>query len=170
MADIPGIIEGASEGAGLGLRFLRHVERNRVLLHVITVDPDPDRDPISDFDKLMQELAHFDESLVGRPMLVALSKTDLPEVKEAEADIKATIQQRGTKSSPSAPPTATAYKNSPWHWKKSSQSTQNQNRQHQTPDPPPKTAPTIIERNHTIPQLPSEFYLVVQAGIIDLLL
>ena len=80
LADIPGIIEGAAEGAGLGLRFLRHVERNRVLLHVITVDPDPERDPVEDFDKLQEELAKFSPTLAERPMLVAVSKTDLPEV------------------------------------------------------------------------------------------
>ena len=95
IADIPGIVEGAAEGTGLGLQFLRHVERTRVLLHLITHDPDPEREPVRDFDVLMAELARFDEELGKRPVLVALSKLDLPEVKEAEAGIKAAFEERG---------------------------------------------------------------------------
>ncbi|MBK6577902.1 MAG: GTPase ObgE [Sandaracinaceae bacterium] len=83
VADIPGIIEGASEGAGLGLRFLRHVERNRVLLHVITYDPDPSRDPVADYKTLLNEMATFDASLLERPAIVAFSKMDLLEAQEA---------------------------------------------------------------------------------------
>ena len=83
VADIPGIIEGAAEGAGLGLRFLKHVERTRVLLHLVTFDPDPERSPVADFDKLMGELHRFDAQLAERPMIVAVSKTDLPEAREA---------------------------------------------------------------------------------------
>lgn len=95
IADIPGIIEGASEGAGLGLRFLRHVERTRVLLHMVSVDPDPKRDPVLDFDRLMVELERFDASLLGRPMLVAVSKCDLPEAREAYEDVKRALEPRG---------------------------------------------------------------------------
>ena len=95
IADIPGIIEGASEGAGLGLRFLRHVERNRVLLHVLTVDPDPERDPIADFDKLIVEMEKFDPSLADRPMVVGVSKIDLPEVREALPEIQNALRERG---------------------------------------------------------------------------
>ncbi len=95
IADIPGIIEGASEGAGLGLRFLKHVERTRVLLHMITVDPDPKRDAIGDFDALMKELERFDPRLVARPMIVAVSKLDLPEVQEAFDSVKAELEVRG---------------------------------------------------------------------------
>ncbi len=95
IADIPGIIEGASEGAGLGLRFLKHVERTRVLLHMITVDPDPKRDAIDDFDALMKELERFDPRLVARPMIVAVSKLDLPEVQEAFDSVKAELEVRG---------------------------------------------------------------------------
>ncbi|MEM7447034.1 MAG: GTPase ObgE [Myxococcota bacterium] len=94
MADIPGIIEGASEGAGLGLRFLRHVERCRCLLHLITVDPDPARDPLADLDRLLVELECFDPALAKRPMIVGLSKTDLPEVRARSEEIHAALQRR----------------------------------------------------------------------------
>ena len=95
IADIPGIIEGASEGAGLGLRFLKHVERTRVLLHMVSVDPDPARDPLSDFDQLMTELRRFDASLLERPMLVAVSKCDLPEAEAAYEEVRAALEPKG---------------------------------------------------------------------------
>ena len=95
IADIPGIIEGAAEGAGLGHRFLRHVERNRVLLHVITLDPDPERDPIQDFDTLMDELRRFSPELATRPMIVAVSKTDLTDVREMLPVIEEEMKKRG---------------------------------------------------------------------------
>jgi len=95
IADIPGIIEGASEGAGLGLRFLKHIERTRVLLHMISVDPDPERDPITDFDTLVAELERFDARLLERPMIVAISKLDLPEAQEAIDQVKAELEGRG---------------------------------------------------------------------------
>lgn len=95
IADIPGIIEGAAEGAGLGLRFLKHVERTRVLLHMLSVDPNPGRDPVGDFERLMTELERFDPSLLERPMLVAVSKCDLPEAREAYAEVKTALGPRG---------------------------------------------------------------------------
>ena len=95
VADIPGIIEGAAGGAGLGLRFLKHVERTRVLLHMITVDPDPGRSPLRDFDALIKELEQFDPELLHRPMLVALSKMDLPEVRAAYPEVRAGLEARG---------------------------------------------------------------------------
>jgi len=95
IADIPGIIEGAAEGAGLGLRFLKHVERTRLLLHIITFDDDPERDPISDFDKLMDELRRFDEALASRPMVVALGKCDLPDVTELYNEVAEALKERG---------------------------------------------------------------------------
>lgn len=97
IADIPGIIEGASEGAGLGLRFLKHIERTRVLFHLLTIDPEPSREPLKDFDTLMEELRKFDADLATRPMLVGVSKTDLPEVKEALPKIKRGMKKRGHK-------------------------------------------------------------------------
>jgi GTP-binding protein len=95
IADIPGIIEGASEGAGLGLRFLKHVERTEVLLHMLSVDPDPERDPVADFDKLMGELGRFDPGLLERPMVVTVSKCDLPEAQEAYEEVRTALEPRG---------------------------------------------------------------------------
>lgn len=95
IADIPGIIEGASEGAGLGLRFLKHVERTEVLLHMLSVDPDPEREPVADFDALMAELGRFDPSLLERPMVVAVSKCDLPEAREAYEEVRQALEPRG---------------------------------------------------------------------------
>jgi GTP-binding protein len=95
IADIPGIIEGASRGAGLGLQFLKHVERTRVLLHMVSVDPDPEREPVADFEQLMIELERFDPSLVDRPMLVAVSKCDLPEARAAYEEVRAALEPKG---------------------------------------------------------------------------
>jgi GTPase len=95
IADVPGIIEGASEGAGLGLRFLRHLERTRVLLHLITVDPDPDRDPLQDYDVLLEEMHRFDAAMATRPQVVAMSKMDLPEVRDAFPHVRDAMAERG---------------------------------------------------------------------------
>jgi GTP-binding protein len=88
LADIPGLIPGASEGAGLGHRFLKHVERCRALLHLITLDPSEDREPFADYVALQQELEKFDPELAARPQLVAMTKADLPEVQEAYAKLR----------------------------------------------------------------------------------
>jgi len=95
VADIPGLIEGAAEGAGLGHRFLKHVERTRVLLHIVTLDPDPARKPLRDYDVLMRELERFDPELARRPMLVAVSKIDLPDVKKRVPAIRRGMKTRG---------------------------------------------------------------------------
>lgn len=76
IADIPGIIEGAHEGAGLGLRFLRHVERTRVLIHMLDLDSPPGRDPLEDYDRMNSELAAYSELLAAKPQIVALNKID----------------------------------------------------------------------------------------------
>jgi GTP-binding protein len=75
VADIPGIIEGAHEGHGLGIQFLRHIERTRLLVHLVDVS-ETGRDPINDFEVLMRELASFSESLAGKPMILCASKID----------------------------------------------------------------------------------------------
>jgi GTPase len=77
IADVPGLIRGAAEGKGLGLRFLRHLERTRVLLHVLAPDPDPERDPLADLDALEQELERYGPQFEGRPRVVALNKADI---------------------------------------------------------------------------------------------
>jgi GTP-binding protein len=78
IADIPGLIEGASEGAGLGHQFLRHVERCRVLLHIVeaTYTTGPDRSPLHDFDVINSELARYAPALAGKPQVVVLNKID----------------------------------------------------------------------------------------------
>ena len=81
MADIPGIIEGASEGAGLGIAFLRHIERTRLLLHVIDMSGLEGRDPIEDYEHINHELAAYGE-LKNRPQIVAANKMDIPEAEE----------------------------------------------------------------------------------------
>ena len=77
MADIPGIIEGAAEGAGLGHDFLRHIDRCRLLVHVVDVSGSEGRDPVEDFDTICAELHDYSVDLSNRPMIVAANKTDL---------------------------------------------------------------------------------------------
>ena len=94
MADIPGVIEGASEGAGLGHAFLRHVERCRLLVHVVDVAGSEGRDPVADFDAINRELAAFNPALAACPMLVAGNKCDLA-TDEQLAAFAAEMEKRG---------------------------------------------------------------------------
>ncbi|MDD6540565.1 MAG: GTPase ObgE [Firmicutes bacterium] len=77
MADIAGIIEGASEGAGLGFRFLKHIERTKVLIHVVDVSGSEGRNPIEDFDKINRELEQYNPALLRKPQIVAANKIDI---------------------------------------------------------------------------------------------
>jgi GTP-binding protein len=95
VADIPGLIPGAASGAGLGIRFLKHVERTRALLHLVAVDPGEGRDPIKDFDAINAELAAFDPKLAARPQIVAMTKADLPDSQEAYKKAKRRFSKRG---------------------------------------------------------------------------
>lgn len=81
MADIPGLVEGASEGVGLGLDFLRHVERTRLLLHVVDISGSEGRDPIADYEQINKELAQYGD-LSARPQIVVCNKCDIPEAEE----------------------------------------------------------------------------------------
>ena len=81
MADIPGLVEGASEGVGLGHAFLRHVERTRLLLHVLDVAGSEGRDPVEDFEQINRELENYGE-LANRPQIIVCNKTDLPDSEE----------------------------------------------------------------------------------------
>lgn len=81
MADIPGIVEGASEGVGLGIQFLRHVERTRLLLHVLDIAGSEGRDPVEDFERICDELVAYGD-LAERPQIVAANKMDLPGAQE----------------------------------------------------------------------------------------
>lgn len=99
VADIPGLIEGAAEGAGLGHRFLKHIERTRVLLILVSADPSPGRSLEHDLATLRGELERFDPQLAARPSLVAVSKLDLPEVQEALAEFTKTCASQGVEVS-----------------------------------------------------------------------
>lgn len=90
IADIPGLIEGAAEGAGLGIQFLKHLSRNRILLHLIDVAPfDPEADPATDARSIIEELRRFDEELVNRERWLVLNKMDLlpEEDRNAQAEL-----------------------------------------------------------------------------------
>ena len=82
MADIPGLIEGASEGAGLGHSFLRHIERTRILVHVVDISGSEDRNPIDDFNLINNEIYSYDEALKDLPMIVVANKMDMPGAEE----------------------------------------------------------------------------------------
>jgi GTP-binding protein len=79
VADIPGLIEGAHEGAGLGIRFLRHVERTRILVHVIDASALQENDPLGPYHTVNRELARYSDTLAQKPQLVVLNKLDVPE-------------------------------------------------------------------------------------------
>jgi len=95
MADIPGLIKDAHKGAGMGDRFLRHIERTRILLHL--VDPSPDLEPDSEtrFQIIMDELASYQGNLTATPMLAVITKLDLPENREPAAHLRAALERRG---------------------------------------------------------------------------
>ncbi|KDA06258.1 GTPase CgtA [Microbacterium sp. CH12i] len=101
VADVPGLIEGASEGRGLGLEFLRHVERCYALLHVLDCATlEPDRDPISDLDVILAELAAYEvpegqTPLLERPQLIALNKVDVPEARDLAELVRPELEARG---------------------------------------------------------------------------
>ncbi len=101
IADVPGLIEGASEGKGLGLEFLRHVERCSALLHVLDcATPEPGRDPLTDLDVILRELAAYPVpegqlQLLERPQLVALNKLDVPEAADLAELVRPELQSRG---------------------------------------------------------------------------
>ncbi len=94
MADIPGLIEGASEGAGLGHSFLRHIERTRLLVHVLDISGSEDRDPIADFELINNEIYSYDQNLKRLPMIVVANKMDMP---NAEQNLKSFNKKYGKK-------------------------------------------------------------------------
>ena len=96
MADIPGIIEGAAEGAGLGHDFLRHIDRCRLLVHIVDVSGSEDRDPVDDFEKINEELRQYSPDIASRPMLVAANKADLLPPDSDNLDrLKAHVEAQG---------------------------------------------------------------------------
>lgn len=95
LADIPGLIEGAHEGVGLGHDFLRHVERTKVLLHIVDCAAVDGRDPVDDFEKINLELAEYSERLAKRQQLVVANKMDLPEAAENFYRLKKHVEAKG---------------------------------------------------------------------------
>jgi len=99
MADIPGLVEGASSGRGLGDRFLRHIERTNLLLHILDITYNPGRDILEDFLMLRHEMGTFAPALVDKPFFVAINKMDLygPEHRNLE-ELRKALDERGTES------------------------------------------------------------------------
>lgn len=92
LADIPGLIEGASQGAGLGFEFLRHVQRTRVLIHLLDgLSPDP----VADYSQINTEMSLFDPTLTRKPQIVAVNKIDQPEARERLPELKRQLKKRG---------------------------------------------------------------------------
>lgn len=99
IADIPGLIRGASEGAGLGHRFLKHLQRTRLLLHLIDIaPPDPDADPVADAKAIVQELRNYDEALFHKPRWIVLNKIDLIPEDEREERVNTILRGLGNPS------------------------------------------------------------------------
>lgn len=105
MADIAGIIEGAHQGAGLGFRFLKHIERTKVLIHVVDVSGSEGRDPIEDFDKINRELKQYNPGLMKKPQVVAANKIDLIDEDGPEYQrFREYVEQQGYKVFPLSAP------------------------------------------------------------------
>jgi len=95
LADIPGIIEGASEGTGLGIQFLRHIERTRVLLHVIDVSGSEGRDPVEDFNIINEELKKYSEKLATRKQIIAANKIDIAQDENLYLELEKLSKKEG---------------------------------------------------------------------------
>lgn len=100
MADIPGLIEGASDGVGLGHEFLRHVERTKVFIHIVDAAALEGNDPLSDIEKINTELKKYNETLSERPMVIACNKMDIPDAAKNYKKIKAEYEPKGIKVFP----------------------------------------------------------------------
>jgi GTP-binding protein len=95
MADIPGLIAGAHQGAGLGSRFLRHIERTSLLVHLVDISADPAGDPWLPYEEINEELKRFHPSLGEKPQVAVLNKMDLPHVRERIAEVRDAFRQKG---------------------------------------------------------------------------
>jgi len=100
IADIPGLIEGAHEGIGLGHDFLRHIERTRVLVHVLDISGSEDRDPLEDFHKINEELTEYNLKLGDKPQIIAANKMDIPGATEELERVKKELEPMGYKIYP----------------------------------------------------------------------
>ena len=97
MADIPGLIEGAHAGAGLGHRFLKHVERTDILLHVLDISWMPERDPVREYEAINRELALFNPELTEKKQIIVVNKIDLPQTRENLPQVTSWFMERGLK-------------------------------------------------------------------------
>lgn len=95
IADVPGLIEGAHRGVGLGTRFLRHLSRTSLLLHLLDLSPDSGRDPLHDFEVIQRELELADPELAAKPQIVAANKLDLTEARERFPELARELEARG---------------------------------------------------------------------------
>ncbi|MBI5560648.1 MAG: GTPase ObgE [Deltaproteobacteria bacterium] len=95
VADIPGLIQGAHRGKGLGIRFLKHIERTSLLIHLLDLSPDTGRDPVADFNAVNIELKEFNLGLSKRPQVVCLNKIDIPEAREAAVELLKFFRDKG---------------------------------------------------------------------------
>ena len=100
MADIPGVIEGAHEGAGLGHRFLKHLERSGILLHLVDISWMPERDPRAEYLSINQELSLFSPELAAKEQIVVITKLDLPQTREELTAIQTWFEEQGVKVFP----------------------------------------------------------------------
>ncbi len=100
MADIPGIIEGAHKGVGLGLEFLRHIERTRLLIHVLDISGSEGRDPVEDFNLINTELKSYSEKLAARPQIIAANKMDVTGAEENLKRVRDALEPAGYKVFP----------------------------------------------------------------------
>ncbi len=95
MADIPGLIKGAHQGDGLGIKFLKHLERTRLLIHVLDVSGIEGRKPLNDFEIINKELKNYNKELAELPQIVALNKMDLPQARENVNEVQKELENRG---------------------------------------------------------------------------
>ena len=95
IADLPGLIPGAAEGKGLGIRFLKHTERTRLLIHLIDLDPGTGRDPVEDFHAILRELGAFSPELAHRPQVLVANKTDLPGTEARRRQLEELARAKG---------------------------------------------------------------------------
>ena len=95
VADIPGLIKGAHEGTGLGIKFLRHIERTKVLIHLIDLSPLIERDPIEDYHVMNKELGAYSRDLIRKPQIIAPNKIDITEAREKLKEIKTYFKKLG---------------------------------------------------------------------------
>jgi GTP-binding protein len=114
LADIPGLIEGAHEGAGLGIQFLRHIERTKILIHLLDLSPMTQRNPIEDYEAMNRELKSYNEELSKTPQIVALNKIDITEAREELETIEKHFSELGIKTFPISSATGEGTKELVW--------------------------------------------------------